>query len=162
MAEKPSITDRRHLLIGTSALALTGALTGVSTGAPAPEKVWRPPFAMAAETSGVDPAYVLYIRAKRAETQVNAFRGGSMDELEYKALFNTYITTERKLAATPARSLKGVLGKMKRIAADQEWQADDPYLVSCLGLSVMADLRRMIAALPTGWPGSTMDLGGQS
>ncbi len=94
---------------------------------------------------GGDPAYIAYARARKAEAEVNAFSGDS-DGPEYDALFASYIALERKLAATPATSLVGVLGKMKRLASDQGWRSDDPWLASCFGLAVLDDLRRLIAA----------------
>lgn len=103
-----------------------------------------------------DPAYLLYLRAVRSEAAINNFRGDEEGD-EYKALFDTHIATERKLAATPATSMMGVWGKMKRLADDQYWAPDDYCLESCLGLSVLADLNRMTAANYPGWSGDRHD-----
>ena len=144
MAKPSSSTNRRQLLIGAGALAATAA-TGLDA------TVWSSP----------DPAYLLYLRAVRTEDAYNNFAGDEESD-EYRALFDTLIATERKLAATLATSLMGVWGKMKRIADDQCWKPGDPYLESCLGLSVLADLDRMASAAVLGWSGDTPCLGRQS
>lgn len=133
MAKSSSSTNRRQLLIGSGALAATGTVGLDAT-------LWSEP----------DPAYLLYLRAVRSETAINSFRGDEEGD-EYKTLFDSHIATERKLAATPATSLMGVWGKMKRLADDQYWAPDDYCLESCLGLSVLADLNRMTAANFPGW-----------
>ena len=56
----------------------------------------------------------------------------------------------------------GVWGKMKRLADDQYWAPNDYCLESCLGLSVLADLNRMVAANFPGWSGDEQDRGGES
>ena len=84
MAKPSCITNRRQLLIGTGAPAATAA-TGLN-----PTR-W----------SGPDPAYLLYLRAVRTEAMYDGF-GGDEESDEYRALFETYIAAERKLAATPA------------------------------------------------------------
>ena len=139
MATPSSSTNRRQLLIGAGALAATGAV-GLDTN------LWSKP----------DPAYLLYLRVVRTEAAVNNFRGDEEGD-EYKALFDTHIATERKLASTPATSLMGVWGKVKRLADDQYWAPDDYCLESCLGLSVLADLNRMTAANFPGWSGDGHD-----
>ena len=141
MAKPSSSTNRRQLLIGTGALAATAA-TGLDA------TVW----------SGPDPAYLLYLHVVRTDDAFNNFTGDEESD-EYRTLFDTLITAERKLAATPATSLMGVWGKMKRIADDQCWKPDDCYLESCLGLSVLADLNRMAAATVPGWSGETPGVG---
>ena len=144
MAKPSSSTNRRQLLIGAGALAATGAVGLDAT-------LWSEP----------DPAYLLYLRAVRSEAAINNFRGDEEGD-EYKALFDTHIATERELATTPATSLMGVWGKMKRLADDQYWAPDDYCLESCLGLSVLADLNRMVAANFPGWSGDGQDRGGES
>ena len=160
---KPSLTtNRRDLLIGASAFAVTGgasALPGsppLSAIGPAMDALASP----AGEAPGLDPAYVLYVRATAAEGRVNAFSGRNAGE--HDALYDAYIAAQLKLAATPSTSLMGVRGKMKRLAADRFWEPDDSWLESCLGLSVLADLWRMIAATPPGWPGQAPNLGRRS
>ena len=139
MAKPSSSTNRRQLLIGAGALAATGTMGLDAT-------LWSKP----------DPAYLLYLRAVRSETAINKFRGDEGGD-EYKALFDTHIATERKLTATPATSLMGVWGKMKRLADDQYWGPDDYCLEPCLGLSVLADLNRMTAANFPGWSSDGYD-----
>ena len=141
MAKPSSSTNRRQLLIGTGALAATAA-TGLDA------TVW----------SGPDPAYLLYLHVVRTDDAFNNFTGDEESD-EYRTLFDTLITAERKLAATPATSLMGVWGKMKRIADDQCWKPGDYYLESCLGLSVLADLNRMAAATVPGWSGEILGVG---
>ena len=141
MAKPSSSTNRRQLLIGTGALAATAA-TGLDA------TVW----------SGPDPAYLLYLRAVRTDDAYNNFTGDEESD-EYRALFDTLIATEQKLAATPATSLMGVWGKMKRIANEQCWKPGDHYLESRLGLSVLADLNQMAIATVPGWSGETPGVG---
>ena len=144
MATPSSITNRRKLLIGTGTLALTGAVWPGST-----------------LLSDPDPAYMLYLRAVRIEAEFNAF-GGDEEGSEYRALFEIYIATERKLAATPTTSLMGVWGKMQRLAHDQFWAPDDTTLEFSLGLSVLGDLNRMVAATTPGWPDEAPEQGRRS
>ena len=141
MATPSSSTNRRQLLIGAGALAATGTMGLDAT-------LWSEP----------DPAYLLYLRAVRSEAAINNFRGDEEGD-EYKALFDTHIATERKLAATPATGLMGVWGKMRRLADDQYWEPSDYCLESCLGLSVLADLNRMVAAAVPEWSGEALDSG---
>ena len=141
MATPPSSTNRRQLLIGAGALATTGAV-GLDT----------------TPSSKPDSAYLLYLHVVRTDDAFNNFTGDEESD-EYRALFDTLIAAERKLAATPATSLMGVWGKMKRIADDQCWKPGDYYLDSRLGLSVLADLNRMAAATAPGWSGKALDSG---
>ena len=144
MAKPSSNTNRRQLLIGTGALAATAA-TGLDA------TVWSSP----------DPAYLLYLHAVRTDDAYNNFTGDE-ESGEYRALFDTLIATERKLAATPATSLLGVWGKMKRLADDQYWEPDGYCAEFCLGLSVLADLNRMAAASFPNWSGDGQDPGSES
>ena len=95
-----------------------------------------------------DPAYLAYLHAETSEDDFNACQSDE-DGDEYQALCSAYIDSERTLAATPASSLVGILGKIRRLAADRDWHPENPVLESRLGLSVMADLERMVTAIPS-------------
>ena len=163
---KPSLTtNRRDLLIGASAFAVTGgavALPGsapLSGMSPAMDVLVSP----AREAPGPDPAHAAYVRATKAEGELRKCRrANGEDKQEFHALYRAFIDAELSLADTAATSLMGVSAKITRIAADQWWRHGDMCMGSRLGFSVLADLKRMIAATPPGWPGEAPNIGRRS
>ena len=138
--------NRRQLLSGASALALGGAALAGTTLLPQPLLGAEAPTPL---LLSIDPAYLAYVAATESERACNTFKGDE-ESAVYDALYNTYSNAERKLGATPATSLIGLRGKIERLAANQYWDPEDGCHESCLGLSLLADLRRM-ATLRRGW-----------
>ncbi len=142
MADHTPITNRRQLLIGTSALALTGALAGA-----APVKALLP--APSPNFSALDPAQLAYNRAVQLEKEMRVCQGWrGKPGKKFYALYRKFIDAELALADTEAASLSGIKVKVMRIGADMLWREGDHCMASRLGFSVMADLDRMIADMP--------------
>lgn len=128
-------TNRRHLLFGTNTLAVVGAtmlanpVAALTGSAPVPV------------SAADDPTCRTLMAARVAKDAVNSYRGG--EPTRYERLFNAHITAERALAATPSLSLRGVYGKIKWLAEDQEWEGGNSFYDATLGPPVLRDLYRM-------------------
>lgn len=156
MAKPSLITNRRQLLIGAGALALTGAaLPAYAFGSRALSRGGGAP--------GFDPASLAFFRAAKAEGELRKCPLTNWeDEQEYYTLYRAFIDAELTLANTPATSLTGISAKIKRLGADMLWKHGDMCMASRLGFSALTDLHRMIAATSPGWPADALNPGRRS
>ncbi len=150
MADHTPITNRRQLLIGTSSLALTGAVTGALTGAALPVQALLPPALQSPDPLGRDPAHMAYYRVREAEA---ALRVSPNNQEAYNARYNILAAAEETLAETDATSLMGVRAKLKHIITVMDWGVHDRCIECHLCRSALDDLNQMIVATPPGWPG---------
>ncbi len=129
------ITNRRHLLFGTSAAALA---TSAVLASPLRALAGGMPVSVAARH---DPAYRAFLEAAATEHTVKIYSGPEDDY--YESLNDIHIAAERTLAATPSLSLHGLYGKITRLIVNMCGGEDDPCLDTILSRSVLRDLERM-------------------
>ncbi len=137
MADHTPITNRRQLLIGTSALALTSV--ALPAAALAPAALQNP------DPLGRDPAHLAYYWVREAEAKLRVFTGGREG---YNKLYNDLAAAEEALAETDATSLMGVHAKLKHIITVMDWGVHDRCIEAHLCRSALDDLNQMIVATP--------------
>ena len=125
MANHGFITNRRQLLIGLGTSVLTGSAISLN-----------------ASKATDDPAYAAFLKAQGAADRLNRYHGPDGPYLD--TLYAAYISAERELVATPAMSLLGIRGKLKRLIAMNGWDAEQDNIDAMMACSAGADLGCLI------------------
>ena len=134
MANHGFIINCRQLLIGLGASTLTSSEMSL-TGSNAAD----------------DPAYAAFLNAQRATDRLNRYHGPDGTYLDI--LYAAYISAERELVATPAMSLLGLRGKLKRLIAMTGWETEQDDIEAMMARSACADLDCMTTYIRAGQDG---------
>ena len=124
MANHGFITNRRQLLIGLGTSTLTGSA-----------------MALTASNVADDPAYAAFLKAQGAADRLNRYDGPDGTYLD--TLYAAYIAAEKELAATPAMSLTGLMGKLKRLIEMTGWETEQESIDAMMACSACVDLEQM-------------------